>query len=136
MKPTHARRTTTRQVSRAALITTVLGLSLAGSAGPAFAGRPGGGTTTPGTVTCSATPNPVAWNTDFQLAVRGLAAGALVDVQITDSNSVENWNLMADASGVAATTSHAYWRGTSTVKVIQGSARKAQVVATCSFNVV
>jgi hypothetical protein len=136
MSPKHLRPTSTsRRVGRAVTIPAVLALTVAGISAPAFAGKPGGGSTS-GTASCSANPNPVAWNTDFDLTVSGLAAGALVDVQISDAGGIENWNLQADSTGTAATTSHAYWRGTSTVKLIQGTGHKAHTVGSCSFSVV
>jgi hypothetical protein len=97
-------------------------------------GKPGGGGgTTSGT--CWVNPNPVAIGADYTLTGAGLGAYAVVNVLITDSGNTTSWNLMADASGTAAVTWHAYWTGTTSVSFLKSSRHGSTTVASCSFAV-
>jgi hypothetical protein len=103
-------------------------------AGSAFAGKPGGGSTSGGG-SCSVNPNPVTVAADYTLTGRGLGAYAIVNVLITDSGSTTSWNLQADASGTATVTWHSYWTGTSSVKFMKSARHGSTTAASCSFTV-
>lgn len=131
----HLRRTPTAvRVGRAITIPVVLAGALSVSA-PAFAGKPvrDSGSST---ASCSATPNPVAQNTDYTLTVRGLSASQIVNVLVSDSGGTTAWQLMADGTGTINVVGHAYWTGTSTATVQKQVRHGWSTVTTCSFSVV
>jgi hypothetical protein len=125
---------------RAARAVTVPAVALAALslAAPAMAAKPGGSTATGGTTSasCSASPNPVAQNSDYTLTVNGLAAAQIVNVMVSDSAGTTVWQLQADGSGVITVVGHAYWTGTSKVTVQKQAKRTWSTVTTCSFTVV
>jgi hypothetical protein len=134
----HLRRTPTAlRVGRAITVPVVLAGAMALTA-PAFAGKPapsGGGTTTSG-ATCSASPNPVAYNTDYTLTVSRLAAYDIVNVLVQDSVGTRTWNLQADGAGTISVVGHAYTMGNSNVTVQKKRNHGFSTVTTCSFSVV
>ena len=135
MHPKHLRPTSTsRKVSRAVTVPTVLALAVAGIATPAFAGKPDRGSST--TASCSAAPSPVAQNSDYTLTVRGLSASQIVNVLVSDSGGTTAWQLMADGGGTISVLGHAYWTGTSNVNVQKQVRHGWSTVTTCSFSVV
>jgi hypothetical protein len=103
-------------------------------AGTAFAGKPGGSSTS-GSGTCSATPSPVDIGADYTLVGRGLGANAIVNVLIADAMGTTSWNLQADASGTTSVTWHSYASGTSRVTFQQSKRHGFATVASCSFMV-
>ena len=136
MNPKHLRPTpTSRKISRAVTIPAVLALAVAGISAPAFAGKPGTGGGTTSSASCSASPNPVAWNTDYTLTVRGLPAYDIVNVLVTDPAATRTWNLQADSSGTIAVVGHAYTSGTSNVTVQKPRRHGFTTVTSCSFTV-
>jgi hypothetical protein len=133
----HLRRTPTAiRVGRAITVPVVLAGALAVSA-PAFAGKPtpGGGSGTTGGASCSVSPSAVAYNTDYTLTVRGLAAGAIVNVLVNDAGGTQTWNLQADSSGTTAVVGHAYYRGHTSVAVTKSARKGSTTVASCGFDV-
>ena len=84
-----------------------------------------------GSATCSATPNPVAVNSDYVVNASGLAAGSMVNVFVQDAMGTNWWSAMPDAIGTIQVPGHAYWAGTSSVRITSSG----RTVATCSFDV-
>ncbi|MDP9183711.1 MAG: hypothetical protein M3P04_13160 [Actinomycetota bacterium] len=131
----HVRPTpTARKLSRAVTVPVVLAVTVAGIAAPAFAGKPGG--STGGTVTCVANPNPVAWNTDYDVVTSGLGASVTVNVLVSDSVGTSSWLATSDANGVAVVRPHGNFRGTATAKVQKSTRHGWTQLTTCSLEVV
>jgi len=112
-----------------AAVVAILGATLI--TGTAFAGKPGGSTSG----SCSVDPNPTTVGADYTLTGTGLDAYAIVNVLISDSNSVTSWNLQADASGTSVLVWHSYWTGTSSVTYQQNNGHRSTTVASCTFEV-
>jgi hypothetical protein len=135
MKAKHLRTTSTRRRVSRAVTLPVVALAALSVTAPAMAGKPsGGGSSSP--ASCSATPNPVAVDSDYTLAVSGLAANEIVNVLVSDSSSTRSWNLQADGAGSLSVVGHAYWTGTSSVTVQKQVKHNWTVRAACSFSVV
>jgi hypothetical protein len=114
------------RIGQAALVAILMAILISGTV---FAGKPGGSTSG----SCSVSPNPTAVGADYTLTATGLDAYALVNVLISDSNSVTSWNLQADASGTSVLVWHSYWTGTSSVTYQQNNGHRSTTVANCSF---
>jgi hypothetical protein len=135
MTPRHLRPTPLANRVTRALVVPVVAITALSVTAPAFAGKPDRSTTT-STASCSASPDPVAQNTDYTLTVRGLSASQIVNVLVSDSAGTTAWQLMADDGGVISVVGHAYWTGTSSVTVQKQTRHSWSVVTTCSFSVV
>lgn len=122
------------RVTRAVTVPLVL-LSALSVAAPAMAAKPGG-SSSGSTVSCTANPNPVAWNTDYDLITSGLGASVTVNVLISDSVGTSSWLVTSDASGVAVVRPHANFTGTATAKVQKSTRHGWTQLTTCSLQVV
>jgi hypothetical protein len=135
----HLRLPSTRQRVTRALVVPVAAVAALAATAPAFAAKGTGGPAATGgstSASCSASPNPVTQNTDYTLTVNGLAASQIVNVLVSDSGGTTVWQLQADDTGSTAVVGHAWWSGTSNVKVQKQSKHSWTVLATCSFSVV
>ena len=134
----HLRRPSARQRVSRALVVPVAVVAAVAATAPAFAAKGGGANTTGGSTSasCSATPNPVAQNSDYTLSVRGLAAGDIVNVQVSDAGGTTVWQLQADSSGALSVVGHAWWTGTSTAAIKKQSRHSWSTLTSCTFSVV
>jgi hypothetical protein len=140
MKAKHLRPTPRATRTTRALVVPVALVAALGATAPAMAaksagGKPTGGTTTTTTATCSASPDPVPWNTDYTLTVKSLAAYDIVNVLVSDSVGTRTWNLQADGTGRIDVVGHAYTSGTSNVTVQKPRNHGYATLASCSFTV-
>jgi hypothetical protein len=135
MKAKHLRPTPRASRVTRALVVPVAVATALGVTAPAFAGKPARGAST--SASCSATPNPVAQYADYTLSVRGLPAGEIVNVQVTDgSGATTVWQVQADDTGATGVVGHAWWCGTSNVAVKKQAKHSWTVLTSCSFSVV
>lgn len=133
MKAKHLRATASRRRVSRAVTVPVVALAALSLAAPAMAAKPSAASST---VTCYANPNPVAWNTDYDLVTTGLGASVTVNVLISDSVGTSSWLVTSDASGVAVVHPHANFTGTATAKVQKSTRHGWTQLTTCSLQVV
>lgn len=103
-----------------------------GGGGNSGGGKGGGGKTTG---SCSVNPDPTAVGDIFTVTASGLPAGKQVVVEVQDAHGTLTLFSGTDANGRASASGYAHWAGTSYVRIIDNTARKTPVLATCSFNV-
>ena len=138
MNAKHLRPTPRASRVTRALVVPVAALAALSATAPAMAAKGGGGRTggSTATVSCAANPNPVAWNTDYDLITSGLGPSVTVNVLVSDSVGTSSWLVTSDANGVAVIHPHANFRGTATAKVQKSTRHSWTQLTSCSLEVV
>ena len=134
MKARHLRPTPRAVRLGRALTVPMVALAALSATAPAMAAKPSGGSSS-GTASCSANPSTPTVGTSYQVVARGLAAGTVVDVLVSDGVGTTSLVATADSSGVAVVYPYASFSGNTTATVNKHRKNGFSYVTSCSYTI-